>query len=598
MKETKNSLISNFFFWVKYYLKYEPQIFWISLADILLNPVFQILALYFPKVTLALVERQVSWERFAAVLGGYTLLYLAARGISQGLVYYNDMTMNRERQNVVFRLFLKSLRIDYTYTESEEGRDAFRKAVGVQNNGSYSASSLFVYLTRSLVGTVITFVLYSAVLGSLSPWMVVILLALAVAGYLLDLRENRFYNSLRQEEAVNDKHYFYMKSAMGDASAAKDIRIFGMGAWLRERMDRVMDITEKIARRKAVWTWKNGFLGRSLNLIRDLGAYAYLTYMAVTGDMTVSDFILYFGAITGFSGFVRQVASDLASLQHASDETDCVRNYLERPEEDLARGGRHIDELARPVSIEFRNVSFSYHSGEKRTKVFSGLNLKIEPGEKLALLGVNGAGKSTLVKLLCGFYEPEEGSILLNGIDVREFPKAERYSLFSVVFQEPFFPPVRVDESIVLKEAECIDQDRLREALEKAGMWETLREKGIALDRYMGKMKKDGVELSGGQNQRLLLARALYQDGAILILDEPTAALDPIAESQVYNSYQEFSHGRTSIFISHRLASTGFSDRIVLLEGGEIVETGSHRELMEKNGRYAEMFRIQSGYYQ
>ena len=129
-------------------------------------------------------------------------------------------------------------------------------------------------------------------------------------------------------------------------------------------------------------------------------------------------------------------------------------------------------------------------------------------------------------------------------------------------------------------------------------MWEVLQEKGIGMDRYMGKMKAKGVELSGGQYQRLLLARALYQDGAIMVLDEPTAALDPIAESQVYNAYQEYSQGRTSVFISHRLASTGFSDRIVLMDGGEIVEMGSHRELMEKNGRYAEMFRIQSGYYQ
>lgn len=596
--ETKHSVISNFFFWVKYYLKQEPQIFWISLADIMLGPAFQMLALYFPKVTLELVERRVPPERLLLILGGYTLLYLGSRGLSQGLVYYNDMTMNKERQNVVFRLFLKSLRIDYTYTESEEGRNAFRKAVGVQNNGDASASSHFVFLIRSLMGTVITFVLYSAVLGSLNLWMVLILLALAAAGYLLDLRENRYHNSLRQEEAVNDKHYFYMKSAMGDASAAKDIRIFGMGAWLRERMDRVMETTERIARKKALWIWKNGFWGRSLNLIRDLGAYAYLTFMAVTGDMTVSDFVLYFGAITGFSGFVRQAASGLAGLRQASDETDCVRNYLERPEEDMDRGNRHIDELVRPVSVEFRDVSFSYHTGEKRTEVFSGLNLKIRPGEKLALLGVNGAGKSTLVKLLCGFYEPEKGEILLNGINAAEFPRAERYSLFSVVFQEAFFPPVRVDEGIVLKEAESIDPDRLRQALEKAGMWEVFQEKGITPDRYMGKMKTDGVELSGGQNQRLLLARALYQDGSILILDEPTAALDPVAESQVYQSYQEFSRGRTSIFISHRLASTGFSDRIVLLEGGKIVETGSHRELMEKNGRYAEMFRLQSSYYQ
>lgn len=598
MNRKRHSIASNLWFWVKYYLRHNPSIFWISVAGILLSPLFQMLALYFPKVTLALIEEKAAPQSLALVLAGYTLLYLAARGISRGVEDGNDWIMNWERQRVVFQTFLKSLRVDYAYTESEEGRNDFRKAVEVQNRGSGSASSQYVYIVRSLISTVITFVLYSAVLGSLNVWMVLILLALAGIGYLLDLRENRFHNSLRDQEAVTEKHYLYMKSAMGNTSAAKDIRIFNMGPWLRQRLDGVVAAREKLEWRKAVWVWKNGFWGRVLNLIRDLGAYAYLIYMAASGDMTVSDFVLYFGAITGFSGFVRDVASGLAALQQTSEDTEWIRSYLERPEEDVTSGARHISELAQPVSIEFRDVGFSYQSGGNRIPVFSHLNLQIRAGEKLALVGANGAGKTTLVKLLCGFYEPEEGAILLNGIDAREFPKAERYAYLSVVFQEMFFPPTRIDESIALKEAEDIDQGRLREALEKAGMWDVLQEKGISMDQYMGNLKKKGVELSGGQNQRLLLARALYQDGAVLVLDEPTAALDPIAESQVYDAYQEFSHGRTSLFISHRLASTGFSDRIVYLEKGKILEMGTHQELMEKDGAYAQMYRVQSSYYQ
>ncbi len=598
MERKKHSILSNLRYWAKYYLKNAPSVFWISLADILLYPCFQMLALYFPKVALGIIEEGVPPERLALVLAGYTLLFLTAKGISRGIGTFNDMTLNKERQRVVFQTFLKSLHVSYAYTESEEGRDDFRKAVEVQNRGTWSASSRFIVIIQNLAGTVLTFVLYSTVLSTLSLWMVFLLLALAGLGYFLNLLENRFQNGLRQEEAVTEKHFFYMKSAMGNASAAKDIRIFGMRKWLEDRMNGVSKAREKLEWRRAVWVWKNGFLGRVLNLVRDLGAYAYLIYMASAGDMAVSDFVLYFGAITGFSGFVRDVASGLAGLQQASEETEWARGYLEMPEEDISTGSRHVNELVQPIAIEFRDVSFSYASGENKTPVFTHLNLQIKAGEKLALVGANGAGKTTLVKLLCGFYEPEEGSILFNGIDAREFPKAERYSLFSVVFQEMFFPPVRVDESITLQETESVDQDRLREALKKAKMWDVLQEKGIAMDRYMGNLKKEGVELSGGQNQRLLLARALYQDGAVLVLDEPTAALDPIAESQVYDAYQEYSSGRTSVFISHRLASTGFSDRIVLLEKGRIAEMGSHQELMAKNGLYAEMFRIQSSYYQ
>lgn len=597
MDERKHSIPSNVRFWVRYYLENEPRIFWIAVTGILLTPLFHMLALYFPKVTLSLVETGVSPGRLLWVLLCYTLLYLAARGISEGFSHYNNMALNAQRQRMVFLTFLKSLRIPYAYTESEKGRDAFRKAVEVQNHGDWSASSRFVFIANSLASTFLTFVMYSTVLGSLNAWMVILLLVLAGLGYLLDLRENRFHNRLRQEEAVNEKHYQYMKAAMGNAKAAKDIRIFGMGVWLRERMGLVVGAKEKLESRKAFWVWRNGFLGRFLNLVRDLGAYGYLIYMAATGEMTVSDFVLYFGAITGFSGFVRQVASDLAALQQASEDTDWVRSYLELPEEDLSTGSRHVGELVQPIAIEFRDVSFSYRSGEHRTEIFSHLNLQIKAGEKLALVGRNGAGKSTLVKLLCGFYDPDEGTITFNGIDAGEFPKAERYGLFSVVFQDLFFPGVRMDESIALQETERIDQDRLQKALEKAGMAEVFREKKITMDRYMGRLKKEGVELSGGQYQRLLLARALYQDGAVLVLDEPTAALDPIAESQVYESYQAYSQGKTSIFISHRLASTGFSDRIVLLADGEIVEMGSHQELMERKGAYAKMFRIQSSYY-
>ena len=267
MDRKKHSIASNLRFWIRYYLKNEPGIFWISILDILLQPCFFMLALYFPKVTLALIEEQAAPERLTLVLAVYTLLFLTAKGISRGMSAFNDMALNKERQNVVFKTFLKSLRIGYAYTESEEGRNDFRKAVEVQNRGSGSASSQFAFIIRGLAGTVLTFVLYSTVLGTLNIWMVFILLGLACMGYLLDIRENRFQNSLRHEEAVTEKHFFYMKTAMGNASAAKDIRIFGMRGWLRERMNKVTAAREKLERRRAVWIWKNGFLGRILNLV-------------------------------------------------------------------------------------------------------------------------------------------------------------------------------------------------------------------------------------------------------------------------------------------------------------------------------------------
>ena len=263
--------------------------------------------------------------------------------------------------------------------------------------------------------------------------------------------------------------------------------------------------------------------------------------------------------------------------------------------------GEGTKELKYPLEIEFRDVSFSYKSNDEdkeNVKIFEHFNLKINSGEKIALVGVNGAGKTTLVKLLTGMYEPDEGCILINGIDRNRFARSEFYKLFSVVFQEYFILPFKISENISLKRAADTDNKKVLNALEKAGLKEYLDSRGITSERYITKsMHKNGIELSGGQNQRLLLARALYKDAPVLVLDEPTAALDPIAESEIYNSYVKYTDKKTAIFISHRFASTRFSDRIIMLEKGKVIEQGTHEELMQMKGRYAQMFEVQSSYY-
>ena len=226
------------------------------------------------------------------------------------------------------------------------------------------------------------------------------------------------------------------------------------------------------------------------------------------------------------------------------------------------------------------------------------VSMHVRDGAMYGFVGPNGAGKTTLVKLLTGMYEPDEGCILINGIDRNRFARSEFYKLFSVVFQEYFILPFKISENISLKRAADTDNKKVLNALEKAGLKEYLDSRGITSERYITKsMHKNGIELSGGQNQRLLLARALYKDAPVLVLDEPTAALDPIAESEIYNSYVKYTDKKTAIFISHRFASTRFSDRIIMLEKGKVIEQGTHEELMQMKGRYAQMFEVQSSYY-
>lgn len=595
---TKHSVFSNVIFWIRHYLKHEPLVVAVMVFSIIMGPVFNMLNLYFPKVTLGLVEQGADVKTTLLVLGGYTLLFLGTHALNNAVgsaVYFRK---NQERQRVTFRLFLKSLRLKFADVESEEGRNLYQKAVDVQRKGDGSASAQTLSSVEGLILSLLMFGLYSTVLSSLSPWMVVILLVLAVLSYLLQLVNNRFESKMRDKWAVRSKHYNYVRSVMGSLEAAKDIRIFRMAGWLKDRLQSALDDLGRLNRERMVWNCGMGVVSALLGLARDLGAYAYLLYRATQGGISASDFVLYFAAIAQFSSFVTGMAGHLGTLQRVSQETDCVRGYLEAPEEDLATGERHVAELTKPVSVEFRDVSFSYLLEGEKKQIFSHFNLKIEAGEKLALVGVNGAGKTTLVKLMCGLYEPDEGAVLLNGIDMRLFPKKEIYGLFSVVFQDNVLPWFTMRESIVMKEASEVDDNRLTQALEDAGLGEVFREKNVSYSQYLGKrVTEKGLEFSGGQNQRLLLARALYKDGAMMILDEPTAALDPIAEAEVYEAYRDFSAGKTSVFISHRLASTSFSDRIILLEHGRVLEAGTHEELLKKGGAYAEMFHIQSNYY-
>lgn len=406
----------------------------------------------------------------------------------------------------------------------------------------------------------------------------------------------------RDEDAELNKRKNYILYTTMDQ---KDIRIFGMKKWVLYHKERIVGQLRELEKKKKNNEKLYWQLGSLLSLGRDVFAYIYLIGMAGRGQLDAGEFVLYFGAITGFSVFVNSIMNSVASLREGCNSTNYYRTYMELSEEAVGEGSRSVSEVTYPVCMELRDVSFRYpvkeaeasSEDEKEQWIFRHLNLKIKGGEKLAIVGVNGAGKTTLVKLMCGLYEPEEGEVLINDIPVREFARKELYKLYSAVFQEPFIMPFTVGENLSLSAQ--YDTERCWEMLEQAGLKDTFMKKGITLDTYFGKdMGEDGIDLSGGQKQRFLLARALYKDAPVLILDEPTAALDPVAEGEIYDKYAQFSHGKTAVFISHRLASTRFSDRIVLIGGQGILEEGTHEELLRKNGVYAEMFEVQKSYYE
>lgn len=322
--------------------------------------------------------------------------------------------------------------------------------------------------------------------------------------------------------------------------------------------------------------------------------YFFLTLMAVGGSVLVGDLVRYVACFERLTTSIQQIISNLMGFLLVARRQSSTFEFLDS-EGKLYRGKLPVEKRRdNEYEIEFRNVSFRYPgSDEYALRNFS---LKMRIGEKMALVGKNGSGKTTMIKLLCRLYDPTEGAILLNGVDVRKFDYREYMQLFSVVFQDFSMFDFSVAENVAT--ASEYDEDRIRDCLVRAGFGKRLEELEQGIDTYVGEQYEDGVKMSGGEKQKIAIARALYRDSPFILLDEPTAALDPIAEYEIYSAFNEMVGSKTAIYISHRLSSCRFCNDIVVFDKGKIVQRGSHEKLMEDpEGLYHSLWTAQAQYY-
>ena len=418
----------------------------------------------------------------------------------------------------------------------------------------------------------------------------------SVISYFASKRINEWGYRHREEEARYVKQLSYIRQVATERQYGKDIRIFGLREWVEQLWESTMRLYHSfLIRRETAYLWAN-IIDLVLLLVRNGVAYAYLLWLTLEQGLPVSQFLLYFGAATGFAQWISGILEKFATLYKQCLDISIVREFLEYPEPFRFEDGKPLEKQpGASYELKLENVSYRYPGAEKDT--ICHLDLTVHPGENLAIVGLNGAGKTTLVKLLCGFLDPTEGRVLLNGEDIRQYNRRDYYKLFAAVFQEFSVLSTTLAENVA-QSAHDIDTDRVWRCLKDAGLMEKVKSLPKQLDTQIGReIYEDGIELSGGQTQRLMLARALYKDAPILVLDEPTAALDPIAEDDIYQKYNEMTRGRSSLFISHRLASTRFCDRILFLKDGRIAEQGTHEELLRLGGGYAELFEVQSQYY-
>lgn len=505
-----------------------------------------------------------------------------------------NLFKNRWRYGFCEKIILKTLSVDYEKVENFESRKIFENAFSGIGNGNYGLPafiSYFIDMLTALTGIAAFFSLVSLA----NVWIVVACLVSGVLTFFLSLVPQKKKREFEKEERLQTGKMRYLSCGKGaDLEAAKDMRIYNVTNWFSPLLDVIIGGYRKFLTKNSRERFAYTALTLFVMLVRDLCVFALLCCLYSKGSLTAGDFAFYYTVINSANSWIEQMVDVYARLYHVHLSTDDYRKCIEQS--DNTHGSEVLDGKIDKCSVEFCDVSFSYDGVHDAV---SHLSFKVEAGEKIAIVGENGAGKTTAMKLLSGLYYPTSGKILIDGKDASALKSSERSKLFSAIFQDVYIMPSTVSANVTMHPDEAADEEKLNEALRLAG----LSEKVAALPGgVMTRLRKDinneeAVDFSGGETQKLLLARAIYKEAPIIILDEPSAALDPIAENELYLKYDDITKNRTSFYISHRLASTAFCDRILFLDGGEISEMGTHKELMDAKGKYFKMYSMQSYYY-
>lgn len=540
------------------------------------------------------IETHAALPVLLETIGGLALSLILANGVLGYLeenVLFGRITL---RTRIILDVNRKACMTSFPNTRDPAFLKIHQRAMSECGGNNMSTEHIWTTLTTLLMN-LLCFSIYLGFVLRLGAGLILIVVGTSAAEFFISNYVYAWEERHREEDAAIDKEFYYLKEKASLRTLAKDIRIFGLETWLNELLNKVMKTHDAfVCRRERFYFWANA-ADALFSFARNGIAYAFLIHAALRGELTASEFLLYFSAFSGFSLWIAGILKEATKLHQESLGISIVRECLTWPECFRMEGGRPLPRAAE-YELTMDRVSFCYPGSER--KIIDGMSLTIKPGERLAVVGLNGAGKTTLVKLLCGFYDPDEGRVLLNGIDLREFNRREYYELFSAVFQDFSELDVTVAEAVAQRPSE-IDRSRVESCLDQAGLREKIAKMPLGLDTHLGKkVYEDGVLLSGGEMQRLMMARALYKGGEFLFLDEPTAALDPLAEHDIYVKYNEMMRGKSSVFISHRLASTRFCDRILFLKDGKIAESGTHETLLARGGEYAQLFEIQARYYQ
>ncbi len=519
---------------------------------------------------------------------------------------HKTLMYNNELKNIAEKLY----KIEYSKLEDSDFKELIHKHAESQER-VYSSFSTFAQMIRDFVYGIVTIVMSIILILPLfkigftstgntyfekpiflfSVIVSVIVMAVIILLIALKMNQNQFESE--NQYAILNKIYYYFLNLFSDYKTGKEIRLYKEQNIINDiATSKIVTDGENIMKKTALQCARSSSIVAILASIVGFGVYLFIGVKGILGLFSVGSLVLYCGS---FLQIVKGVMKMTWTFGQTEKIIPLVNYYFEilNTSDEMTYGTKEID-LADNFDVEFKNVSFRYPNCE--TYALKNVNIKINSGEHYAIVGKNGSGKTTFIKLLCRLYDVSKGAILINGINIKEYTKDSIIRLYSVVFQDYKIFSLTAAQNIAA--SDDYDKAKLYDSFEKADIKERILKMANKENTYLYKdLDENGVEISGGEAQKLALTRALYKDAPIVILDEPTASMDPISESSMYSRFNSFVENKTAIYISHRLSSCAFCDNIAVFDKAELVEIGTHKDLIKLNGKYAELWNAQAEYY-
>ena len=589
-------LWSNIRYILGYALKQDKKFYFLIPLGMVVAPCMQYLWNFISKFVIDMITGEGEIRSLFFLMAGFTLLQIIST--MANTYYYSDygwrcirfrfLLMNNEQN-------YKIMKIRYEHLEDSDVMDCYSKAKNACNDNMNGVEGMM----RSLIDfsrEVMVAIAGLMILGTMNVWIVGLMFVLAGISFLTSNHINATAKkNVWDPLATWWRKKYYMTDVTTNFDVAKDIRMFHVKDWLLEKLHGLNETRYQSQKKNASLWLIAGIVSNVCWALAQGIVYGWLIFSLAKGNITLGNFSLYVATTEGFFQHINTLLTNVRNLLARSREVDDFRSFVDFDRNEKKSAGIPVPE-AKNYEFRFENVSFRYPKAENFA--LKQLNLTLNAGERLAVVGLNGAGKTTFIKLLLRLYEPTEGTIYLNGVDVNTYNRDDYYRVFSPVFQDVNLFAFPLAENVSMKPPVETSKKAAEQCLQAAGFAERLQELSAGVNTEVLKViHDDGVDFSGGEKQKLALARALYKNAPVVILDEPTAALDALAENKLYQDFDKLIGGKTAVYISHRLSSTQFCDKVAMFAGGELVEYGTHESLLKIDGAYAKMFRVQAQYY-